>query len=99
MRRERRVATAAIQAAVKGRETKVLEALGIAWAGGAPHISCPYPDHADENPSWRWDERKAKAYCTCIERSHSISTSSCRLRASSSIPPSCALLRSSVGMI
>jgi phage/plasmid primase-like uncharacterized protein len=69
---EPRVATAAIRAAVKGRETEVLEALGIAWAGGAPHISCPYPDHADENPSWRWDERKGKAYCTCIEGSQSI---------------------------
>jgi hypothetical protein len=69
---ERRVATRAIQAAVKGRETEVLEALGIAWADGAPHISCPYSDHADDNPSWRWHERRAKAYCTCIERPHSI---------------------------
>jgi hypothetical protein len=39
---------------------------------GAPHISCPYAEHADENPSWRWDERRARAHCSCIERGHSI---------------------------
>jgi hypothetical protein len=62
-----------IQAAVKGRETEVLEALGIAWQDGASHIHCPYPKHDDENPSWRWDRAKARAYCTCIERGgHSI---------------------------
>jgi hypothetical protein len=66
------VPTQAIREAVKGRETEVLEAIGIAWDDGAPHISCPYSDHSDEDPSWRWDARKAKALCTCIERSHSI---------------------------
>jgi len=68
----RYVSTPAIREAAKGHETEVLETLGIAWADGAPHISCPYPDHSDEDPSWRWDERKAKAFCTCIEGSHSI---------------------------
>jgi Domain of unknown function (DUF927)/Toprim domain len=66
------VSTRAICEAVEGRDPEVLEALGIAWADGAPHISCPYPDHSDEHPSWRWDKRRAKAYCTCIEGSHSI---------------------------
>jgi hypothetical protein len=66
------VPTLAIREAVKGREITVLGALGIAWQKGAPHICCPYPDHADRNPSWRWDERKARALCTCIERPHSI---------------------------
>jgi hypothetical protein len=60
------VPTQAIREAVKGGETTVLAALAIAWQNGAPHISCPYPDHADQNPSWRWDERKARAFCTCI---------------------------------
>ena len=52
----------------------MLRALGIPWKKGARHISCPYPDHADQNPSWRWDERKAKAFCTCITQrgGHSI---------------------------
>ena len=64
--------TRALQQAVRGHEATVLAALGIAWQAGAQHIACPYPDHDDQNPSWRWDERKARAYCTCIERSHSI---------------------------
>jgi phage/plasmid primase-like uncharacterized protein len=62
---ERYVTTADIRTAVKGRETEVLDALNIPWWEGKPHIHCPYPDHADNNPSWRWDERKSKAYCTC----------------------------------
>jgi hypothetical protein len=61
------VATA-VRDAAKGRE---LAGLGIRWRDGEPHILCPYPEHADKNPSWRWDERKARAYCTCA-RSHSI---------------------------
>src|SRR5918995_6556253 len=65
------VPTPTIQAAVKGHETKVLEALRIPWQDGAPHIHCPYPDHHDQNPSWRWDECKNRAFCTCIGR-HSI---------------------------
>ena len=72
MSAERWVATRAIQEAVKGRESEVLPALGIPWDDGAGHITCPYPDHADDNPSWRWDERKARAHCTCVGRSHSI---------------------------
>ena len=72
MTSDRYVPTRAAQAAVKGRETDVLKALGIAWDSGAGHIACPYPDHADDNPSWRWNERKFKAYCTCLDRSQSI---------------------------
>jgi hypothetical protein len=61
-----------IRAAIRGREEEVLDALGIRWRDGKPHITCPYPQHRDSHPSWRWDERKARAYCTCIARSHSI---------------------------
>jgi hypothetical protein len=60
------VSTQAIHQAVRSHETDVLRALGIRWQDGAPHICCPYPDHSDENPSWRWDARKARAFCTCI---------------------------------
>ena len=42
MTSDRYVATRSIREAMKGRETEVLEALGIAWQDGAPHISCPY---------------------------------------------------------
>ena len=61
---ERFVRTQAIQDAVRGHETEVLTALGINPRGRA-HITCPFPDHDDANPSWRWDERKARAHCTC----------------------------------
>jgi hypothetical protein len=67
---ERYVATADIRAAIKGREADLLDALNITWRIGKPHIRCPYPGHSDANPSWRWDGRKARAYCTCIGGSH-----------------------------
>jgi hypothetical protein len=70
----RYVTAEAVREAVQGSETEILDALRIPWRIGKPHIRCPYLDHADNHPSWRWDERKARAYCTCItgSRSHSI---------------------------
>jgi hypothetical protein len=59
------VLTAAIQQAIVGRETDVLDALGVDWRAGRPHIPCPYPEHGDENASWRSDKRHGKARCTC----------------------------------
>lgn len=72
MTAHRHVATRAIKDAVKGREAEILDALEIDWRSGQPHIACPYPNHPDGNPSWRWDEKKACAFCTCIEKAHSI---------------------------
>jgi hypothetical protein len=66
------VRTADIRAAVKGRESEVLEALGIDWRSGRPHIECPYPDHTDSNPSWRWNAQRAQALCTCIDKADSV---------------------------
>jgi hypothetical protein len=67
------VPTPPLHTAVKGRETELLDAVGITWQDGAPHIRCPYAAHSDHHPSWRWDRAKARAYCTCIERGwHSI---------------------------
>jgi hypothetical protein len=57
-----------IRAAITGRETELLDALNIRRRDGKPHIACPYRDHADDHPSWRWDERKRKAFCTCGAR-------------------------------
>jgi hypothetical protein len=68
MMAERYVPIRSLQAAVKGRETEVLDALRIAWQDGAPHIRCPYAAHTDHHPSWRWDREKGRAYCTCIEQ-------------------------------
>ena len=63
---DRFVATKAIREAVRGRETDILDLLGIDWRRGRPHIQCPYPTHADINPSWRWESKKDRAFCTCI---------------------------------
>jgi hypothetical protein len=72
MTSDRYVSTRAIGETVMGRETGVLKALGIAWEDGAGHITCPYPDHADDSPSWRWNEKRRRAHCTCVDRSQSI---------------------------
>lgn len=58
------VKTEAIKEAVLGRETEILDALNIHW-NSKNHINCPYPDHGDRNPSWRWDSRTVAAFCTC----------------------------------
>jgi putative DNA primase/helicase len=60
----RRVPWRAIKDAVKGRETEILDALGIGWQSKT-HITCPYPGHDDRHPSWRWDIAAAKARCSC----------------------------------
>jgi hypothetical protein len=62
---DREVATGDLRAAVEGRETEVLDGLRIPWRDGKPHIRCPYPEHVDNHPSWRWDERKKYACCSC----------------------------------
>src|SRR5262249_40665994 len=59
------VPTNAIKQAVAGREEEVLDALGVDWRRGRPHIHCPYRGHPDRNPSWRWDARARKAFCSC----------------------------------
>jgi putative DNA primase/helicase len=63
---------AEVKQAAAGRETEILDKLGIAWRGGTPHIRCPYLGHLDKNPSWRWDREKSAAYCTCTDRPQSI---------------------------
>jgi hypothetical protein len=66
---ERYVTTSGIRAAARGRETIILDGLGIDWKQPTtkPHIHCPYREHADDNPSWRWDGRRRKAFCTCAK--------------------------------
>jgi hypothetical protein len=44
----------------------VLRAMGIQWNGRSNHIRCPYPDHPDHEPSWRWDDKRKAAFCSCI---------------------------------
>ena len=48
-----------------GRTGEILAALGITPNKRGAHIHCPFPAHADRNPSWRWDDREGRYYCTC----------------------------------
>ena len=57
-----------IKGAVEGRETEILDKLGIRWRDGHPHIHCPYLGHLDKHASWRWDTGKARAFCTCSDK-------------------------------
>ena len=56
-----------IHSQVEGRGPEILRALDIRWPPrrGHTHIHCPLPLHADRNPSWRWDDRKERWFCTC----------------------------------
>jgi Family of unknown function (DUF5906) len=65
MSAERYVPTLAAQQAVQGRETEILDSLKVVWRNGKLHLQCPFPDHPDHNPSWRWDESEQRYYCAC----------------------------------
>ena len=73
----RYVKTSAIQQAAQGHELEILRAIGIDWTAGRGHIDCPYSDHGGK-ADWRWDDRRGRAFCTCIgnrpgeKKSHSI---------------------------
>jgi Family of unknown function (DUF5906) len=63
VQRDRYVPTVVAQRAIEGREAEIVRGLGIAWYGRG-HITCPYPDHHDKDPSWRLME-DGTAVCTC----------------------------------
>lgn len=44
---------------------RILTALGVSWRDGGKHIRCPFPDHEDRHPSWRWDRNQNRWNCTC----------------------------------
>ena len=58
---------------IQGREKDVLAALGISWPPPkGKHIRCPFPEHDDHDPSWRWDDAKRAWTCTCADGYKSI---------------------------
>ncbi|MGW8787135.1 DUF927 domain-containing protein [Heyndrickxia sporothermodurans] len=58
------VTTKDANAAVKGREVEILNAIGIPWrAGQRDHIRCPYPDHGGAS-DWRL-LKNGRAICSC----------------------------------
>jgi Protein of unknown function (DUF3987) len=62
---DRYVPTPVARQAVEGRETEILDSLPIVWRNGKLHVQCPFADHPDRHPSWRWDEREQRYHCTC----------------------------------
>ena len=49
-----------------GHEHALLARLGVDWPQqGRRHIRCPFPNHEDRHPSWRWDSERAAWFCTC----------------------------------
>jgi hypothetical protein len=62
--RGRYIKTADARQIAKGRGADVLRALKISWPPAhGDHITCPV--HDDHDPSFRWDESKGCAFCTC----------------------------------
>lgn len=64
----------ATKQALVGKEDDALAAIGVPWPSGkrTGHIRCPFPNHDDKDPSWRWDRNKARAFCTCLPGSADI---------------------------
>jgi hypothetical protein len=64
---DRYVRTEDIRGALTGHATTIIDALRIPWnsASRNHHIKCPYPNHNDRHPSWRWDSTNERAFCTC----------------------------------
>jgi len=56
--------------AVAGQEPRLLDGAGIGQAASG-HIKCPMiRRHDDKDPSFRWDQSRRKAICTCIGQWH-----------------------------
>ena len=51
---------------IVGHEVDLLGRLGVDWSlNDRHHIRCPFPDHEDRHPSWRWDSARQAWFCTC----------------------------------
>jgi Virulence-associated protein E len=66
---------------VAGRQESILAALGIKWPPAhGTHINCPFADHVDKDPSWRWDRQKERWFCTCTPQGGSVFDAVMRMR-------------------
>ncbi len=45
---------------------KILAAIGAKPQTGKKHQRCPFPDHEDKNPSFRYDADANRIFCTCL---------------------------------
>src|SRR3954463_2392701 len=51
-----------------GRERELFEVLRTGLPKDGSHARCPFPDHTDEHPSWRWDQKKRRWFCSCTPK-------------------------------
>lgn len=54
-----------VKAAGYGRFEHVYSYYGVSMARHGGHILCPFPSHADRNPSFRIDPATGRYYCSC----------------------------------
>jgi RecA/RadA recombinase len=64
--RSRYVSWIAAQQMVMGRGLEVLRLAGVSWPPPrGDKTNCPFPDHPDHNPSWRFSEECGRWFCSC----------------------------------
>jgi P4 family phage/plasmid primase-like protien len=63
--KERYVRWRDLKPAIQGRESEIVDKLGISWRTRQTHIQCPLGAHPDNNPSFRWDDKGGRYYCSC----------------------------------
>src|SRR4051794_29029452 len=51
-----------------GRERELFGVLRIDLPKDGSHARCPFPDHTDEHPSWRWDQKNRRWFCSCTPK-------------------------------
>ncbi len=52
----------------KANADRILAAIGANSQVGKRHQHCPFPDHEDRNPSFRYDPDSGLVFCTCLDR-------------------------------
>ena len=52
----------------KTHAESILAAIGAKPQVGKRHQRCPFPDHEDSNPSFRYDPDSGRVFCTCLEK-------------------------------
>ncbi len=57
--------TGRIRAVEARHAEQILRAIGAEPTGGSSHMRCPMPGHDDRNPSFRYDPKAARCFCSC----------------------------------
>ena len=59
--------TERLRAVETSHSDKILAAIGAKPQTGKKHQRCPFPEHEDRKPSFRYDPDAGLVYCTCLE--------------------------------